>query len=152
MKPYLFSLFILSAILSACTQKQLTDTEKNEIMQVFLKTEEAWNEGDLDNFMEGYWKSDRLVFVGSSGPTYGWESTLENYKKGYPDRETMGRLKFETLDLYKIDKNSVIMIGKFHLTRTIGDLSGHYTLVWQKIENSWVIISDHSSSERKEPA
>ena len=152
MKKHFFSLFILFAVFSACTNKQITDAEKEDIMQVFLKTEEAWNEGNLDKFMDGYWRSEKLVFVGSSGPTYGWESTLENYKKGYPDRETMGKLKFETLDLYRIDKNSVIMIGKFYLTRTIGDMSGHYTLVWQKIKNNWMIISDHSSAERKDPA
>jgi hypothetical protein len=112
-----------------------------------MLTEEAWNNNDLEGFMEGYINSEKLVFVGSRGPTYGYNSTLESYKKGYPDAETMGSLSFEIIDLYQIDKVTAIMIGKFYLTRTVGDMQGYYTLVWQKIDEKWLIISDHSSGE-----
>lgn len=125
---------------------KISSKEKVEIEGLLAKQVEAWNEGDLEKFMETYWNSEKLVFIGSRGPTYGWQATLENYKKGYPDKAAMGKLNFNILEISKIDKKTVFVIGKFELTREIGDLSGHYTLVIQKIGNQWLIVSDHSSS------
>jgi hypothetical protein len=73
---------------------------------------------------------------------------LASYKKGYPDKVAMGKLKFIVLKTSKINRKTILVIGKFELTREIGDLSGHYTLVIQKIKNKWLIISDHSSSSK----
>lgn len=126
---------------------ELSVTDSLEIARTLMLTEEAWNNNDLEGFMEGYINSEKLVFVGSRGPTYGYNSTLESYKKGYPDAETMGSLSFEIIDLYQIDMVTAIMIGKFYLARTVGDMQGYYTLVWQKIDEKWLIISDHSSGE-----
>jgi len=108
---------------------------------------EAWNEGNLEKFMETYYKSGELVFVGSRGPTYGWQATLDNYKKGFPDKSAMGNLKFKILNISKIDRKTVFVIGRFELTREIGDLAGHFTLIIQRIKGNWVIISDHSSAD-----
>ena len=94
-----------------------------------------------------YWKSEKLVFVGSRGPSYGWEATLESYKKGYPDKKAMGKLEFDILEISKIDKKTVFVIGRFELEREDGNLSGHFTLNVQKIKGMWCIVSDHSSSE-----
>lgn len=123
-------------------------TNENEKIKAILdKQVEAWNEGDLEKFMETYWHSEQLVFVGSRGPTYGWQATLDNYKRGYPDKTAMGNLNFKILEISKIDKKTVFVIGRFELTREIGDLAGHFTLVIQKIDKQWLIVSDHSSSE-----
>ena len=146
MKKLLLGMSVILLLFSGCAQEKLSSSDEEAIRKVFQMTEDAWNAGDIDRFMEGYWKSDKLVFVGSAGPTYGWEATRERYLKTYPDRTTMGKLTFEILDMYRIDIKTVLLIGKFHLDRTIGDLSGHYTLVWQKIDGNWVIISDHSSA------
>jgi uncharacterized protein (TIGR02246 family) len=147
MKKALLYLLILSTCLISCTTDELTKADEQAIRKVFKMTEDAWNEGDIETFMEGYWKSDMLVFVGAQGAVYGYEQTMERYKRNYPDQQAMGKLTFEILDVRKIDKNSVIFIGKFHLNRTIGDMQGHYTLIWKKIDGKWVIISDHSSGE-----
>ena len=125
---------------------KISSKEKVEIEGLLEKQVEAWNEGDLEKFMETYWNSEKLVFIGSRGPTYGWQATLENYKKGYPDKAAMGKLIFTILEISKIDKKTVFVIGKFELAREIGDIRGHYTLVIQKIGNQWLIVSDHSSS------
>lgn len=125
----------------------LSEADSTAIMRTFLLTEDAWNSGNLEEFMKGYLVSDRLVFVGSRGPTYGYDATLESYRRGYPDLDAMGKLEFDIIDLYQVDNRTVIMIGKFYLTRTIGDMQGYYTLVWQKIDGKWLIISDHSSGE-----
>ncbi|RMG29169.1 MAG: nuclear transport factor 2 family protein [Bacteroidetes bacterium] len=135
------------ALPGALFAQQLSRAEREAIMEVFAMQEKAWNEGDIDAFMEGYLKSDELVFVGASGPKYGWQTTKDNYHARYPDRTAMGKLKFDILRMNKIDKKTAFVIGKFYLTRTIGDLSGYFTLVWKKIGGKWVIISDHTSSE-----
>ncbi|MCC7505837.1 MAG: nuclear transport factor 2 family protein [Saprospiraceae bacterium] len=116
-----------------------------EIRSVMQEQQDAWNRGDLEEFMQGYWQSDSLRFIGSRGLTYGWQATLDNYKKGYPDRDAMGTLTFDILSVELLSKKSAFVVGKWHLARKAGDLSGHYTLLWRKIKGKWVIVADHSS-------
>ncbi len=119
--------------------------DANKILQIMAAQEKAWNEGDIQQFMKGYWENDSLVFVGKSGLTYGYNNTLANYKKGYPDKTYMGKLKFTILSMQPLGKQFYRVIGKWELTRTVGNVSGHYTLLLQKINGEWKIISDHSS-------
>jgi hypothetical protein len=105
----------------------------------------AWNRGDVDGFMQGYWKSDSLMFIGSKGVTHGWQQTLENYKKGYPDTVRMGKLTFDLISVKKLSPEYFFVVGKFTLKRSIGDASGHFDLVFRKVKGRWVIISDHTS-------
>ena len=145
----LFILFLLMSIISnsAIAEKKISEKERVQISNLLDRQVVAWNDGNLEKFMETYWNSEKLVFVGSRGPTYGWQATLDNYKKGYPDKAAMGMLNFKILNISKIDKNTVFVIGRFELTRDIGNLAGHFTLVIQKINGEWLIISDHSSAE-----
>ncbi|MCU0377290.1 MAG: nuclear transport factor 2 family protein, partial [Bacteroidales bacterium] len=121
-------------------------SEKDEtaIRALFQMQQDAWNAEDIDRFMAAYWNSPNLIFIGRNGPTYGWQQVLDNYKRNYPGSAEMGKLKFEILDVSQIDRKSVFLIGKYHLTRTIGDASGNFSLVLQKIKGEWLIISDHS--------
>ncbi len=104
-----------------------------------------WNNGNIDRFMEGYWKNDSLMFIGKSGVTYGWQNTLNNYKKGYPDPASMGQLKFDIIQVKRLSSKYFSVVGKWHLTRTVGDIGGHFTLLVKKFGKVWLIISDHSS-------
>ena len=70
-----------------------------EIMGVMAMQEKAWSDGDVHQFMEGYWKSENLSFVGKSGINKGWQTTLDNYIKGYPTKDAMGKLTFDVLEL-----------------------------------------------------
>lgn len=146
MRALFTGIFAGFLFITAFAELPIKVKDKNKITNLLEKQVEAWNQGNLEKFMETYWNSEKLVFVGSRGPTYGWQATLESYKKGYPDKVAMGKLKFTILDISKIDKKTVFVIGKFELTREIGNLSGHYTLVVQKINGQWLIVSDHSSS------
>ena len=146
-RTFIFSIILSLFCLSGFSQEEITKREKEHILSLLDKQVEAWNEGNLEKFMETYWKSDKLVFMGSRGPTYGWQATLDSYKKGYPDKTAMGHLELKILDVNKIDTKTVFLIGRFELTREIGDLAGPFTLVIQKIDGNWVIISDHSSGE-----
>ena len=133
--------FILFSTISAFGQEDKAITTVKNLLQTQSK---AWNEGNIDAFMETYWKSDKLQFIGSSGITYGWEATLDGYKKRYPNRAAMGELTFEVINVEKRNKKIITLVGKFYLKRTIGDLEGIFLLVCQKIKGKWVIIMDQT--------
>lgn len=139
---FFFSLLLWSA-LPGFAQK--TAKAERNILAIMDAQEHAWNRGDLEAFMAGYWQSDSLKFIGSRGLTYGWQQTLANYKKGYPDQETMGQLKFTILSVDVLSRKSAFVIGKWQLTRKAGDVGGHFTLLWKKIGGQWRIVADHSS-------
>lgn len=121
------------------------DKDKQTVLSILDKQTKAWNNGDLDQFMIGYWNNDSLMYIGKNGVTYGYKPTLENYKKNYSNREKMGQLKFTILHTNRLSKEIIQVIGKWHLTRTVGDAGGHFTLIFKKMNGEWVIISDHSS-------
>ena len=105
----------------------------------------AWNAGDINRFMETYWENDSLMFIGKSAVTYGWKNTRDNYIKGYPDTAAMGKLDFTIIQVKRLSVLYFSVVGKWHLTRSIGDLGGHFTLLFKKVKSKWVIVSDHSS-------
>lgn len=95
--------------------------------------------------MEGYWRSDSLMFISKTGITYGYDSTLANYQKRYPDRMAMGTLRFDVLSLEALSDDAYFMVGRWSLARDIGDLSGHFTLLFRHLDGQWRIMKDHSS-------
>lgn len=118
---------------------------EKEILKVLEEQTISWNQGDLEQFMKGYWNNDSLMFIGKSGITYGYTNTLNNYKKNYPDTAAMGKLAFNILKVEQLSPDYYFVVGKWMLTRTAGNMQGHYTLIFKKINGKWMIISDHSS-------
>ncbi len=118
---------------------------QSAIKALLQKQTDSWNQGDLETFMSTYWQSDSLIFIGKRGPTYGWQATLDNYKRSYPDTAAMGKLNFNLLEMKALSNDTWFVVGKWHLTRTIGDLEGHFSLLIKKIRGNWKIIADHSS-------
>lgn len=104
----------------------------------------AWNAGDIDRYMETYWHSDSMIFVGKN-IAFGWENTKKNYKKGYPDTAAMGKLDFEIISIKRLSVLYYNVVGKWHLKRSAGDVGGAFTLIFKKIKGKWLIIQDHSS-------
>ncbi len=110
------------------------------------RQQENWNKGDISAFMEDYWKSDDLKFIGKSGVVKGWQATKDRYFKSYPDRATMGQLKFEIEEVDFLSKKSAWVLGQWHLSRPEkGDIGGYFTLMFKKINGNWVVVSDHTS-------
>jgi ketosteroid isomerase-like protein len=124
---------------------QRNRVEENAIRNVMHDQQEAWNRADIEAFMAGYWKSDSLKFIGRNGITYGWQTTLENYKKNYPTPEAMGKLTFTILALEILSDTAAYLIGRWHLKRTHDEPGGYFTLLWRKINGKWVIVADHTS-------
>jgi uncharacterized protein (TIGR02246 family) len=140
MRVKLMFLFLAASVVSYSQTK-----EEKAIRQLLTVQTESWNKGDIEGFMQTYWKSDSLMFIGKSGVHFGWQETLNNYKKGYPDTTAMGKLSFDIINVKKLSPEYYYVVGKWMLKRTIGDLSGHYDLLLRKINGKWYIISDHSS-------
>ena len=141
------TLFLLACSLQSFAQNKTAANLADEIsIKALLAAQtSAWNNGDLAHFMEGYLPSDSLLFVGKSGPTYGFNNTLNNYKKGYPDTASMGKLTFTLVSLQPIEKIHYRVLGKWELKRSKGDVSGYFTLLLKKIKGKWFVIQDHSS-------
>lgn len=138
MKIQLLFLFVATTVFAQ-------DKELVNIRTVMSQQQDAWNNGDLVAFMQGYWNTDSLQFISSRGVNYGWQATLAGYQKGYPTKEAMGILTFTILSLEKLSDNSAFMIGKWHLKRSADEPNGHFTLLWKKIKGQWVIVADHTS-------
>ena len=137
-------LFFLVAILFVI-KSQAQKHDEGEIRTLLVQQTETWNRGDINGFMQTYWQNDSLMFIGKDGVTWGLKSTLERYKKGYPDKETMGQLSFEVIQTKKLSAEYFFVVGKWMLKRNAGDLSGHYNLLMKRIKGQWKIIADHSS-------
>ena len=124
---FLSVIFLFQSILSFAQKK-----DELAIREILINQTEAWNSGELDSFMKGCWQNDSLKFIGNSGITYGWKQTLENYKNNYPDTAAMGKLTFDILKTERLSALYFFVIGKWHLTRSIGDLNGYFTLLFKK--------------------
>ncbi|MBW7467356.1 DUF4440 domain-containing protein [Pontibacter aydingkolensis] len=120
---------------------------KAEIRKVLEEQADCWSRGDLECYMQGYWKSDSLLFVGSKGLTYGWQQTLDNYKRSYPDASAMGKLTFDLKEMRELSPETILVVGKWHLQREAakGNLEGHFSVVFKRFADGWKIVADHSS-------
>ncbi|MEN7549981.1 nuclear transport factor 2 family protein [Rapidithrix thailandica] len=140
-KYYLLFITLLSVAFSSFGQNKDVAMIASELD----RQTQAWNEGNLESFMEGYWHSEQLKFIGKNGVTMGWNNILERYKKAYPDQKAMGELKFDILHQEYVGKKAIFMIGKYHLSLEGGNKEGYFSVIWKKIKGKWLIVADHSS-------
>lgn len=144
MRPVLFT-FLIAVCAVSCRQGSVSKEEDQLVIQSLLQRQvKAWNEGNIDQFMEGYWKSDSLLFI-SSEISSGWNATLARYKKSYPDKEAMGSLRFEILRFNRVADDACLITGKFFLARKHDNPHGIFTLLVRKKEGEWVVVYDHTS-------
>lgn len=144
MKIILFLLFFLLSVsaFAADTGEQKTIQTIKSVME---KQTVAWNNGDIDGFMQGYWKSENLVFVSGDNVTKGWQQTTDRYKKSYNTREKMGVLTFSDLEVNVLSKDSAVVLGRWKVAHEPKDNQGRFTLIFRKFKNGWKIIHDHTS-------
>ncbi len=141
--------FVFLSLTTFGQQKETSADKDRRAILLILKQQTAdWTAGRVERFMNAFWRSDSLTFVGKAGITYGYKATLANYKKRYPSRAAMGKLKFDILQIDFPAPNLAYVIGAYHLTRPqVGNADGHFTLLWRKIKGQWLIVSDHSSQD-----
>jgi len=119
---------------------------QSEITAVLNAQQEAWNRGDIDAFMNGYWRSDETVFVSGDKVTRGWEKVLDRYKKKYSDRKKMGTLAFTNLEVTSLSDESAVALGSWKLKRAKDEPHGRFTLIFRHFPDGWKIVHDHSSA------
>ena len=119
--------------------------DQGAVTNVLMQQVAAWNKGDINAFMQTYAKTDSIMFIGSKGVTYGWDSTLQHYKNSYPDKAAMGTLSFELKQFKQLSGKYFYVVGKFILVRENGNLSGYFNLLLKKIRGQWLIVADHTS-------
>jgi ketosteroid isomerase-like protein len=142
---------VVGALLAAPLVAQKKPSRAESEIRTVLDTQVvAWNRGDIEVFMAGYWKSDKTTFLSSSGVSRGWQALLDRYKKGYPDRKTMGTLAFSELEINMLGRNAAYILGHWALDREKDSKpdrpGGVFTLVARKFPEGWRIVSDHTSS------
>lgn len=139
--PFIFLLLVIS-----CQPQPQEVAEKMDIAKVIFDQQTAWNKADIEGYMAGYFHSDSLRFASGGKVSYGWETTLERYQKGYPDKETMGKLTFSDIDITMISEDAALVFGKWELERENDHPWGLFSLLFRKTNAGWRIVHDHTSS------
>ena len=108
----------------------------------------AWNRGDLEGFMAGYWRSPGLVFCSGATVSKGWDATLERYRKRYQaEGGEMGKLRFESLEVEPLGPDAAFARGEYWLRMSDGQQPhGRFTLVLRRLSGAWRIVHDHTSA------
>jgi beta-aspartyl-peptidase (threonine type) len=121
--------------------------ERAAIQKVLDDQVVAWNKGDLEAFMAGYWKSEKLSFFSGNAKTAGWQATLDRYRKRYQaEGKEMGKLSFEELSIERLGEDYALVRGRFRLQLTKETPTGIFTLIVRKLPEGWRIVHDHTSS------
>jgi ketosteroid isomerase-like protein len=118
----------------------------SEIQNVLRAQQDAWNRGDIDAFMNGYWRSDKTVFVSGDEVTRGWQKVLDRYKAKYSDRAKMGTLTFSEIEITPLSTDSAVALGSWKLKRDNDEPHGRFTLIFRQFPDGWKIIHDHTSA------
>ena len=156
--------FLLAAItVSAAPRAESPEQLKAQIRKVLVEQVAAWNRGDINAFMQGYWNSPDLLFTSAGNVRRGWKTTLQKYQATYPNKERMGELSFSDLEIHLLPSpdgdqssaNAAWVFGKWHLKRAGDEPHGVFTLILQRFaagghttEGGWKIVHDHTSSSQ----
>ena len=140
------ALLILQMSITSYAQSTADKKSINAIRAVLDAQRDAWNKGDIDDYMDGYDRSDNTVFVSGDTVTHGWKTVLERYKKVYDTREKMGELSFSDLEITLLSMDSAVVLGRWLLKRSKDEPHGRFTLIFKKTTRGWRIVHDHTSS------
>jgi ketosteroid isomerase-like protein len=116
---------------------------------VLQSQQEAWNRGEIDQFMKGYARTRSTIFVSEDKVTRGWQTVLDRYKKKYSDRAQMGALTFSDLEITPLASDAAVVLGRWKLKRVKDQPHGRFTLIFRKTPDGWRIVHDHTSAAAK---
>lgn len=145
MKTVAFLTLLLFVFAAGTFAQSSSNKSVNSIKKVLADQTAAWNRGDIDGFMQGYWNSPEMTFVSGDTVTKGWQPTLDRYKKSYNTRSKMGTLSFSELEITMLGDKAAVVLGRFTLEREKDKPTGLFTLSFRKFRNGWKIILDHTS-------
>ena len=145
MKHILIGLILIFVVVGTTFAQSKDEKIKADVRKVMDEQVAAWNNGDIEGFMKGYWNSPQMTFVSGNNVTKGWQPTLDRYKKSYDSRAKMGVLSFSDLEIIVTSKDSAVVLGRFTLVRDADNPTGMFTLNFRKFKDGWKIILDHTS-------
>jgi uncharacterized protein (TIGR02246 family) len=143
----LFAPATLPAQLSQDAPLHTATQEELDVVKVLLRQEAAWNQGDLDSFVQAYKDSPDTLFI-THQVSRGFSGLVNEYKRDYPNKAAMGTLGFSDLEVHTLDENYAVVIGKYHLDRGKkegGNAEGLFSLIFEKTDQGWKIIVDHTT-------
>src|SRR4051794_6139136 len=137
----------LTAVRSNCASA--AEDPVQAIRAVLKQQQAAWNKGDLDAFLSGYWKSPKVVFQSGGNRYDGWEAMRDRYRKRYKaEGKAMGEVSFSAIDIEMLGPESAFVRGAWRLTMPDGSKPGGlFTLIFRKFPDGWKIVHDHTSAE-----
>lgn len=145
MKNLLLAILMILTFSGFAFAQSKEEKEKAAIRKVMDEQVLAWNKGDVEGFMQGYWKSEQLTFISGDNVRRGWQTVTDNYKKSYNTREKMGVLSFSDLEITILGKDYANVIGSWKVQAQPKDAQGKFTLLFKKFKDGWRIIQDHTS-------
>lgn len=149
-RPLAFALASVVASLMVGCGPAVRSVDRALVHSLLASQAEAWNRGDIDAFMESYWKSPNLTFSSGGTVHQGWQATVDRYRRRYPDRDAMGNLAFDLDQVRALGPNAALALGRWHLDRD-KPIGGNFSLILERIDNRWLIVHDHTSVLEPEP-
>ena len=137
-------LFVFAAACLAQSEREKKQIE-GAVLAVMTNQATAWNRGDVEGYMQGYWRSDKLVFASGDQITRGWQPTLDRYLKSYNSKAKMGQLTFSDVEVNVLANDTAVVLGSWALAREKDNPKGKFTLIFRKFKEGWRIIHDHTS-------
>lgn len=86
----------------------------NKVLDYQLK---GWNDANIDVFMSGYIKDSSVRFITDKKVKTSWQEITDSYKKGYPDKDAMGKLTFHRDEIRWVNESAYIaqVIGRWEV-------------------------------------
>lgn len=142
----IFFLICQSTYVFAQSELEKPLTPNQAIEKVLSDQVKAWNKGDLEGFMAGYWQSPDLSFYSNKSITHGWQQTLDRYRSRYQSEgREMGKLTFKDLEIEILSTDNAFVRGKWQLELKTETVGGLFTLILKKFPDGWRVIHDHTS-------
>ncbi len=118
-----------------------------QVYQLILKMVDRWNNHDLEGYMNGFWKSDDLLAVVESEVHWGWTDLYNSYVRGYPDRNKMGKLDLQRLQVRSSTPDTAVALcwWKILPTESSAPVYATDTMQLQKFADGWRITVAHTS-------
>ena len=143
----MFRLLFCSIFLTLPLFAQTGETGPAQIRRLLEMQSSAWNRGDIAGYMDGYWKSDSLLFTSGGTVSRGWQATYDKYSRKYDTKEKMGTLSFSGIEVMILSEHSAWVLGRWELKRAADHPHGVFTLVLRRFPGGWRIVHDHTSAE-----
>ena len=139
------SVFLLIICMLCCSLSALDIAKiKNEIQTILERQKMAWNEENIEGFMEYYWNSEKFTFHSGNTRLHGWDALLSRYKKSYSG-ENWGILDFTDIEIKVLSNDIAYVLGRWKLKLKDTSREGLFTIIFQRMPEGWRIIHDHSS-------